>query len=723
MRMNSGPVTMFVVLLIGSLNGFCLAEDADPAAVKQIFRTRCLECHGDIRREADLHIFEIDSYVGEGKAVVPGDLDQSYLFDMIASEDESYRMPESPRPALSVSEVEIVRHWISGGAPDFPVDVQNPVEGDSITLKPSGDNYVLERILDFLKSVPRDQRIYYRFFSSNHLVTSGATAEELKLNELALAKAVNHLSWQPSLVQPTAIDGELGSVFAIDIRRLGWHEHLFHAVTSHGSQLAEQFDLFDMVLLEYPYGIVSVGSENYDQLAETFLQPAGLIRPIPYVRIDWFVSVVTQPTMYEDMLQLPRRLDELERMLGVDGDGNLESYVARRAGMTLSGVSQNNRVVERHPARFGYYWKSFDFETSSGLQNMFVDPIDFNYAGGEMIWSLPNGLQGYLVTDNQGNRIDEAPTSIVTDKFSEDKTVRNGLACMRCHDKGMKRFRDNVRPAFEALNASAHRRSVLRLYPEVSEMERLLDEDQTRFLNAMNQTAQNPSDREPLTPVARTFLDAPLTLQQAAAELSQRDAVTLTAVFRLPQFARLGLAGLSAGNVIRRDSWEDYYDRVVRHLGLGTPIAAVDGVTTRDHLPDGFSDLLTIQTNRSGNVFSPGDEMFLTINNESDADMFIELFGTSSAGKVAVLTPEVVTLRRGQTYRFPESGTIQIRPQLGREFVTVFGRPRVFEPAVVLRGSNMADRIVHPFFGLDEHGQVADDAIDFVKKTLTIETR
>jgi len=48
-----------------------------------------------------------------------------------------------------------------------------------------------------------------------------------------------------------------------------------------------------------------------------------------------------------------------------------------------------------------------------------------------------------------GQRIEAAPTGIVTDSFAADQTVRNGLACMRCHDKGMKPFGDEVRPAIE----------------------------------------------------------------------------------------------------------------------------------------------------------------------------------------------------------------------------------------------------------------------------------
>ena len=55
--------------------------------------------------------------------------------------------------------------------------------------------------------------------------------------------------------------------------------------------------------------------DHLDRLAAAtteFLAPAGMIRPIAYVRADWFVSVITQPPFYEDFLRLPFEVKELE---------------------------------------------------------------------------------------------------------------------------------------------------------------------------------------------------------------------------------------------------------------------------------------------------------------------------------------------------------------------------------------------------------------------------
>src|SRR5262249_43517596 len=43
----------------------------------------------------------------------------------------------------------------------------------------------------------------------------------------------------------------------------------------------------------------------FQELAEKFLLPAGQVRPIAYVRADWFIWVATQPLFHQDFLQVP----------------------------------------------------------------------------------------------------------------------------------------------------------------------------------------------------------------------------------------------------------------------------------------------------------------------------------------------------------------------------------------------------------------------------------
>jgi serine/threonine-protein kinase len=358
---------------------------------------------------------------------------------------------------------------------------------------------------------------------------------------------------------------------------------------------------------------------------------------------------------------------------------------------------------------------------------MFQDPLHLNPAGGEMIFNLPNGLQGYLLANGKGVRIEAAPTEIVTDKFAEDKTVRNGLACMRCHDQGMKTFLDTVRPAMLRLPGSAglDKRQVLQLYPEQKEMDRVVKEDADRFLSAMQRALGKPQGREPLIPVSHRFLDAPLQLSAAAAELALAEPSGLKGVFRSPQFAALGLVPLSGEGVIRRDMWEDYYDQVVRDLGLGIPIVPLDGLTRRDFRGDPSLDV-ELRTNKKGKVFEPGDELVIYVKNRSKKDVYIELIGTSARGEKVILPLASNRVVAGQEYRFPPSGGLKIRSGVGKEEITLFASDVELPGGQLVRGKGVGDRVYHPFYELPSDGKRGVRRFDprrLVKKTIDIETR
>jgi serine/threonine-protein kinase len=612
----------------------------------------------------------------------------------------------------------------------FPPDVPAPVEAkkEPAFKGVSGVEYVLKKILNHVRDVPLQERAFKRYLSINHLLTAGATSNELELHRDALAKAINHLSWEPRLVRPTSIDEPVNSVFVIDLRELGWHVQPFERWAG-GKKLGKSpLNLFDIPLLDYPYGIVYEDSDVFDHLHNEFLAPSGMVRPIPYVRADWFASVMTQPPFYEDVLRLPFEVQQLESKLGVDADADVKSYRAPRAGMAVSGVSHNNRVVERHEQKYGAYWKSFDFRTSTGLENMFRDPIDLHPAGGEMIFNLPNGLQGYFVANNKGLRVEAAPTEIVTDKFAEDKIVRNGLACMRCHDRGMKEFVDTVRPALLRLPGSPgfDKRFALQLYPEQKVMDELLQGDRDRFLTAMGRLVGKSLTREPLVGVSRRYLDEPMHLGTVVGELGLTDSADLTGLFRSPQFVNLGLVPLSAQGVIRRDAWDDYYDSVVRGIGLGIPIVPLDGIARREFPSVAEPFKVALKTNKRLNLFEPGDELVIFVTNESHRPIWAELIGTSARGKKVILTPNPVQVAAGQTYRFPPDGSLKIRGGLGKEQITLFASQKAFAGGELLRGDYVTDRVIHAAYQYHKDGnrwKLGQDAQGFVKKTIDIETK
>ena len=685
--------------------------------VKGILRSRCGECHGAEASSTDFDVLDVASLVA-ADVVQPNKPDSSILMEVMLSEDEAVRMPQD-LPAMPAIEVNKIRRWIADGALPFPADVIQPNEAnrEASFAAVTGVEFVLKSILDHQRSLPVSKRVFYRYFSCNHLLTRGATRDELNLHRDALLKTINHLTYEREPVGVETIDGDTSTVFAVDIRKLGWHRE---SLVKLDESLAQKrsLDLFDLMLLEYPYAVAYEESDIYEQLASNFMTPANLIRHIPYLRIDWFCSTALQPHLYHDLMQMPYHVEDLEKeVIGVDTVSELESLSVNRGAVILSGVSRNNRAAERYRSSHGAYWKSIDYATNKGNENIFRDPIHLNGVGGEMIFNLPNGLQGYYLANATGDRIDAGPTEIVTDKFSEDKVVRNALSCLRCHDRGMKAFKDVVRPAVEMLpgNLGFSRREVLRLYPPQEELSQLLRADAERFMNAMERVLGHPQAVEPLTPITRRFLDDPLTLSTAAGELGLPEPADLAAVFRNRRFVALGLVPLATRGAVRRDMWEDYYDQIVRELGLGEPIVPLDAVSRFDYAPLGHGPDVSISTTRGNNVFAAGDQIAVLVSNHGKLPVFVELVGTGTRGEKVELVPASTRIAPGTQLRFPERGSIEVKSSLGQELITVFASEQEFESGVIFRGKNTADRFVHQ---LSEHSNSP-----IIKKSLVIETR
>lgn len=183
---------------------------------------------------------------------------------------------------------------------------------------------------------------------------------------------------------------------------------------------------------------------------------------------------------------------------------------------------------------------------------------------------------------------------------------------------------------------------------------------------------------------------------------------------------------MASQGVVRRDAWEEAYDRVVRRLDLGVPIIPIDGLTRRDFRPDGFQIDVELKTNKPNNIFAPGDEMVIIVTNRSNRAVHVELIGTSSQGKKALRTPGPIEIAPGHEYRDPPDGYIPIREELGKEQITLYASETSFPAGALLRGQDVADRFVHPLFTLRRGGK--QDAPQFeetrlLKKTIAIETR
>ena len=341
-------------------------------------------------------------------------------------------------------------------------------------------------------SLPSFDRAFARYFTMTHLYNAGEAAAVLEASRNGLSKLVNSLSWGATVTNPEPIDPQ-ETIFYIDLRHYEWDRN----------------DAWTQIETIYPYHI------SFDAPTQTALKQQlerlqiETNSNIPSVHVDWFLAQASLPPLYHDLLSLPLTDGELETRLGIDVDGNLRNAPGVRvwrAGFNNSGVSNNNRMVERHKSIHGAYWKSYDFAGSVGTQNIFNHPLDFTHDGGEVIFNLPNGLQAYYLVNASGSRLDAAPINIVSNPAASDPTVRNGLSCFGCHTEGMKTFEDQVRPVIESnTNPTYDKPQALRLYVEKSEMDMLVAEDTERYKEALEETGGTVDDIEPISRFHEAF--------------------------------------------------------------------------------------------------------------------------------------------------------------------------------------------------------------------------
>lgn len=580
--MNRYYLSLIAVILTGPAQAD-EASDKIANAAKAVLEKSCARCHANGQAEGGFSFVLDVKQLVDRKKIIAGDAAKSRLFKKVQAGEMP---PEDEKPRPTPEEINTLKAWIDAGAPAFPTANPTVTIGKRSFIS---DADALTAVRDHLRSltVPNSQQ-FQRYFSLTHVHNNpSVTDEDLRWYRAALVKAINSLHWKPNIVLPKAID-KSETVFAVDLRDLDW----------------DQRRVWDEVAKHYPYGLKLDGQRNAQVAATATEVYRSSGTDLPMFRADWFVATATRPPLYHTILDLPDTDNKLEKLLRVDFKDNFLRDKLARAGFAKSGVSSQNRLIERHEAAHGAYWKSYDFRSNDGTSNLLRFPLGpvfkenpfpdqaFAHAGGELIYHLPNGLQAYLLVDDKGKRIDEGPTEVVSDtnKTSGTVAIVNGLSCMNCHKHGMIRdgFKDEIR---DGTGVSGDARSkVLQLHRPFEEFTTLMKEDEERFLAALDRSAgkflkvgpdkdKNIRDftDEPIGRVARAY-HRDLTLQDAAAELGFADVQSLAnSVAGNNRLRELGLGALTGGGTMKRDAWASVkqrlspFQRAALELDRGSP--------------------------------------------------------------------------------------------------------------------------------------------------------
>ena len=501
-----------------------------------LFEQHCLDCHGEFGSYSDVLTIKHKDLI-EDRSVIPGQPDASeFYLRLLGDTDNGSQMPLGQEP-LDSEAITTIRQWIEVGAPDWEA-IPKPKRRFITTEE------MLKTIHTHVTSLTAFDRSFARYFTLTHLYNAGASDDNLRAYRNALSKLVNNLSWGSEVIKPKPIDRE-ETIFYIDLRHSEWD------IKSDKWYTIEQ---------AYPYG-VQLESPTYTTLCqETDCE-------LPFIRADWFIATASLPPLYHEILDLPKTDKELEAQLEVNVAENLKNAPGVRvwrAGFNNSGVSVNNRIVERHKSRYGAYWKSYDFAGNVGTQNIFTHPLDFTHDGGEIIFNLPNGLQAYYLSTDKGDRLDEAPINIVSNTGTRDPVIRNGLSCIGCHTEGMKTFDDQMRPVIvQSRNPAYDKAQALRLYAEKSEMNSLVREDIARYRRVIEAAGGVFGGSEPIQQLVKQF-EGPLDAAHAAAEVGLETDDFLQEIRKNSALQDAGLLvlGIEKGSV-KRDAWESQFRRVV----------------------------------------------------------------------------------------------------------------------------------------------------------------
>ena len=541
------PGSCLWVLLL-PFSSFAQVADTPESIAKNILTMNCAGCHSpQVNLGAVGDILNVRQMIAAG-LIRPNNSAGSVIYQSIAAN----RMPIGT-PIDEISK-KAVAAWIDAGAKDFS-------EGANAGNKPSERPAVsiattLSRIVEDIKTVPASDRRFMRYLLVNHALRSTIITEIRKpLFAKAVAKGLNSVHWQRSLGVPVDVDQEQSAV-RVDLRQ-------FSMSSSEWNQAAEG----------YPYLSQLSGSSLRAIQSATQSQT-------PVLRADFFVRAISQPDLYARLLDLPDNLVDLESRLGVDALRNIRRGEVIRSGFKESGVSFSNRVMERHQGRFGAYWKSYDFLTSDGSQNVFRNPLGplvaddpsvlfgednaFQHNGGEVIFTLPNGLHGYMLVDAAGNYLAVAPTEIVQDPSRRDRVVTNGTSCFSCHTAGWIPKADDVRG-----NSSSRRfgnsalNSIRRLYAAPATLDAAFQKDIADYLEINKKMGIMPAQGEPVSTVT-LYYDGDLTVADMAAELETTEA-ELNGILDRNSSLKRSLGRVRNGKYsVRRSNFESNFNTLLR---------------------------------------------------------------------------------------------------------------------------------------------------------------
>ncbi len=585
---------------------------ADPtaAAAFAVLDKHCARCHQGGKLEIPApaaalgNILRLDEIARQPHLVEPGNPDGSPLYLSMLRR----LMPlvshaganGTPRAMPSPTEIDAVRSWIAGLPPYTQCRDRRFVRAQAVEMA---------MLAAAAKAGARASSL--RFISLAHLYNACARPERLAAYRQGVVKLVNSLSWKPEPVPVLPID-EARSIFQLDIKDLGW--------------LPEHWDRI-MTASADPLGLMPEASSDARRLFAT---------DYPIVRADWLAATVLRAPLYYDVLGLPGTGPEILKILQVDIarlrlSGGVERYVAKP-----SRFSSAPSLIERLNSRTGPLWTAFHViarDEPESLSDWAAKPPSepIPHHASRMMFTLPNGLNGFAIVGQRGDRLDELPPDIaLRTSVHEAGAVRAGLDCFACHSAGP------TPPDPASPGAVAATDVIARQRADVAASSRRLGLMPTAALDGV----------EPLALLAKTY-SRPLGAIHAAAEIGVElaDLMALSDASNRPVaiLARRLLQG-----VVPRGEVEEFAGDLLEALGQprhtngnrpdATPASGSPATTEHDSADRAVLDPgpgLILYSDRYR--YKQGDALQLTVKAASDCHL--TLISIDQRGRGTVIYP------------------------------------------------------------------------------------
>jgi hypothetical protein len=178
-------------------------------------------------------------------------------------------------------------------------------------------------------------------------------------------------------------------------------------------------------------------------------------------------------------------------------------------------------VIERHEIerRRGVYWQSFDFESDDANESIFSNPFGFNQGGTEAIFTLLNGMLGFIIADRDDAVV--AESNILLDTFQNDFIARTSVSCSNCHAQGFNVVVDEVGPFVRSNRRQLQRddvQAVEEIYVPAAAFARIIEQDSGLFLDALRRANLPTTGTDPVGATYVRF-NSGVDLATAAGEL------------------------------------------------------------------------------------------------------------------------------------------------------------------------------------------------------------